>query len=350
MKNFVPLPYRQVAVRNRVDFPLTESGLRENLLGRDAYRRTEFIVLRGDGGCAVARITKARPDDLFSPVIAVELFASPHECHWSDDAAVDVGNPSQLAAKARALGVDCGETLIVHGKYEHVNFIYRPEPIVIRVVDVIPPEPAKLWTMVNQVLVIAEDLPPIELRYDPIDLIALARSSPAPEYLFPCQASGIDVGAPIHFLDTRPPFADWTMVGCERCMQMHRNFYAREPGVQVDFCPRTRLALRTTEALSGSANGRDEPQDLILTKCCLFEMDVELYADTAIVPWGGNLRHVERALRYLVSRVTGAHPEEPAGGSSPDFRAAVPVAGSHGPAGASTPAMSATANALSDGC
>ena len=195
MKNFVPLPYRQVAVRNRVDFPLTADGLRENLLGRDAYRRTEFIVLRGKGECAVARITKARPDDLFSPVSAVELFVPPAECHWVDDAAVDVGNPSQLAAKARALGVGCGETLIVHGKYEHVNFIHRPDPIVIRVVDVIPPEPAKLWTMVNQVLVIAEDLPPIELRYEPIDLIALARGSPAAEYLFPCQASGIDVGA-----------------------------------------------------------------------------------------------------------------------------------------------------------
>ena len=316
MKNFVPLPYRQVAVRNRVDFPLTADGLRENLLGRDAYRRTEFIVLRGKDECAVARITKAQPDDLFSPVSAVELFVPPQECHWADDSAVDVGNPSQLAAKARALGVGCGETLIVHGKYEHVNFIYRPDPILIRVVDVIPPEPAKLWTMVNQVLVIAEDLPPIELRYEPIDLIALARSSPAAEYLFPCQASGIDVGAPIHFLDTRPPLEDWTMIGCERCMQMHRNFYAREPGVQVDSCPRTHLA-QARDGLSASAldgNGSAPARtDLILTKCCLFEMDVEFSGDMAIVPWGGNLRHVERALRYLVARVSGesgapAHP------------------------------------------
>ena len=336
MKNFVPLPYRQVAVRNRVDFPLTPDGLRENLLGRDAYRRTEFIVLRGQGECAVARITKARPDDLFSPVTAVELFVPPAECHWADDPAVDVGNPSQLAAKARALGVGSGETLIVHGKYEHVNFIHRPDPIVIRVVDVIPPEPAKLWTMVNQVLVIAEDLPPIELRYEPIDLIALARSSPAPEYLFPCQASGIDVGAPIHFLDTRPPLAAWTMIGCERCMQMHRNFYAREPGVQVDFCPRTRLAAQAPAVVRASnpeGNGSaPAPLDLILTKCCLFEMDVELSGDTAIVPWGGNLRHVERALRYLVSRVsdasesgtpaTGAGQVELAAGNSPDFRTA----------------------------
>jgi hypothetical protein len=298
MKNFVPRPYRQVAVRNNVDFPLTERGLRDSLLGRDAYRRTEYIVLRSPGECAVAHITKARPEDLFSPITTVEFLAPPSECQWTDDATVDPGNPSALAAKARALGVSASETLIVHGKYEHVNFIFHPEPVVIHVVDVIPPEPAKLWTMVNQVLSIAEDLSPIELRYEPIDLIELAQAHPAAEYLFPCQASGIEVGAPIRFLDTRPARHDWTMIGCERCMQMHRNFYASEPAVQVDFCPRTQLASR-------------EYAGLTLTKCCLFELDNSLEGDIAFVPWGGNLRHVERALRYLVARSEGADEPRP---------------------------------------
>jgi hypothetical protein len=307
MKNFVPLPYRQVAVRNQVDFPLTEAALRENLLGRDAYRRTEFIVLRGDGECAVARITKARPEDLFSPITAIELFASPSRCHWVDDTTVDVGNPSQLGAKAKALRVQCDETLIVHGKYEHVNFIHHPDPIVIRVVDVIPPEPAKLWTMVNQVLTMAEDLPPIELRYEPIDLIALARANPATEYLFPCQASGIEVGAPILFLDTRPSQRDWTMIGCERCMQMHHNFYHTEPKTQVDFCPRTQL--RNTPGGRSSTLAPTEESSLILTKCCLFEFDNELDGAIAIVPWGGNLRHVEAALKYLVSQADALQTE-----------------------------------------
>ncbi len=346
MKNFVPLPYRRVAVRNKVDFPLTESALREHLLGHDAYRRTEFVVLHRGSECAVARIEKANDDAstsfipappeagarsarqghgqaLFSPITRVEFLAPPGECHWADDASVDVGNPSQLAAKARALGLTRDHTLIVHGKYEHVNFIVHPEPIVVRVVDVIPPEPAKLWTMVNQVLTIAEDLPPIELRYEPIDLIALARAQPASEYLFPCQASGIEVGAPtaercfsIHFLDTRPAPRDWTMIGCERCMQMHRNFYNAEPEVQVDFCPRTQLARAGW--LDGSFVGSKQPTSnptpsgagrtgnqptLTLTKCCLFEFDNEYDGDIAIVPWGGNLRHVEAALRYLVKPV-----------------------------------------------
>ncbi len=296
MKNFVPLPYRRVAVRNHTDFPLTERALRENLLGRDAYRRTEFVVLRRESECAVARIEKARPDQLFSPITSVEFFAPPQACHWVDDATLDVGNPSALAAKARALGLAPDMTLIVHGKYEHVNFIHQPDPIVIRVIDVVPPEPAKLWTMANQVLSFAEDLPPVELQYAPIDLIALARDNPAKEYLFPCQASGIDVGAPIHFLDTRPQRRDWTMIGCERCMQMHRHFYGREPQRRVDFCPRT---SPHTPLLRGEGQG--ERSTLTLTKCCLFETDIVTAGNLAIVPWGGNLRHVEAALSYLVA-------------------------------------------------
>lgn len=291
MKNFVPLPYRRVAVRE-VDFPLTEPALRENLLGREAYRRTEFIVLRRGDARAIARIEKENPDDLFSAITSVELFAPPSECVWVDDAAIDVGNPSQLAAKARAAGVGADRTLIVHGKYEHVNFIYRPEPIVIRVVDVIPPEPAKLWTMAQQVLAFAEGLPPVELQYEPIDLVALARAHPAPAYLFPCQASGIDVGAPVHFLDTRPEWREWTMIGCERCAQLHRHFYNREPE-QVDYCPRK---------LTGERAPRAGTAGLILTKCCLLETTIECEGNRAVVPWGANLRHVEEALGYLASR------------------------------------------------
>ncbi|MDE3089338.1 MAG: hypothetical protein KGJ80_08125 [Chloroflexota bacterium] len=285
MKNFVPLPYRQVAVR-QAGFDLTERALKENLLGREAYRRTEFIVLRREGKCAIARIEKASPDELFSPITSVQLFAAPEECRWIDDASIDVGLPTQLALKARALGLSRDQTLIVHGKYEHVNFIHHPDPIIIRVVDVVPPEPAKLLTMANQVLEFAEGLPAIELRFEPIDLTALARAHPAPAYLFPCQASGIEVGAPIYFLDTRPRWQEWTMIGCERCAQLHRHFYDREPE-QVDYCP----SRRTT------------PDGILtLTKCCLLETEIETEGNRAVVPWGANLGHVQAALTYLAGR------------------------------------------------
>lgn len=286
MKNFVPLPYRRVAVRE-ADFPLTARGLEDNLLGREAYRRTEFIVLRRRGDCAIARVEKESAEELFSAITSVELFAGPEECCWTDDPGVDVGNPSQLAAKARAMGFGRERTVIVHGKYEHVNFIYHPDPIVIQVVDVVPPEPAKLWTMAQQVLSFSEDLPAVELQLAPIDLVGLARQHPAPAYLFPCQAAGTNVGAPIYFLDTRPEWREWKMIGCERCAQFHRHFYDREPD-QVDYCPRNLTDI-------GSA-------DLVLTKCCMLETTIECEGNRAVVPWGANLRHVQEALNYLVNR------------------------------------------------
>ncbi len=293
VKNFVPHPYRRVAVRH-VDFLLTETALRAQLLDREAYRRTEFIVLRRRGECAIARVEKENPNELFSPITSVELFAPPAECRWIDAASVDVGNASQLAALARARGITRDQTLIVHGKYEHVNFIVHPDAPIIRVLDVVPPVPGKLWTMAEQVLGYAEGLPALQLQFDAIDLIALAREHPAPAYLFPCQASEIEVGAPIHFLDTRPELRAWKMVGCERCAQFYRHFYGREPD-QVDFCPK---------------NQSPAPPELVLTKCCLLETTIECEGNRAVVPWGADLRHVEHALRYLAARVEQAAPAE----------------------------------------
>lgn len=295
VKNFTPHPYRRVAVRH-IEVPLTRDALRQCLLGQEAYRRTEFIVLRRGTECAIARIEKENPDALFSPITSLELFAPPETCRWLDDATVDVGNASQLAAKARELGVTSEQTLIVHGKYEHVNFIYHPEPIPIRVLDVVPPTPGKLWTMAQQVLSFAEGLPAVELHFEGIDLVQLAREHPASAYLFPCQAAGIDVGAPIYFLDTRPPFTDWTMIGCERCAQFHRHFYGREPE-QVDFCPKKKAEAHARPTTKGTET------DLVLTKCCLLETTIECQGNRAVVPWGADLRHVEEALRYLVARV-----------------------------------------------
>ena len=89
------------------------------------------------------------------------------------------------------------------------------------------------------------------------------------------------------------------MIGCERCMQMHRHFYQAEPERQVDFCPRTHLAAQASSGFT-------------LSKCCLFEVENAYDAGSAIVPWGGNLRHVEAALRYLVARAEGLTMQQPA--------------------------------------
>jgi len=49
MQNLIPLPYRRVSVQ-RVPIPLDEPSIRDYLLGKEAYRWTDYIVLHGERG------------------------------------------------------------------------------------------------------------------------------------------------------------------------------------------------------------------------------------------------------------------------------------------------------------
>src|SRR5690606_18098537 len=143
--------------------------------------------------CAVAAVSRHSEEPLFSPITAVEVVALPDTCHWVADEAVDVGNASALAAKAQTLGLGPADTLVVHGLYSHVNFIHRPQPLKIRLVDVTPPDPPKLMSMAQKVLAYADDLPALQLEPDYFDLRDLAAQAPEAEaFLLPCRASGLD--------------------------------------------------------------------------------------------------------------------------------------------------------------
>jgi hypothetical protein len=296
VKNLVPLPYRRVSVQS-YDGPMTAAALRAHLLGREAYRRTEFVVLRQGAATAVVQISAADRQPLFSPVQSAEVLALPDACLFAEDGEVDVANPSALAAKARALGVGPEGTLVLQGRYGHVNLIHRPDPLVVRVVEVTPPHPPKLYDMARHVLSYAE-LPPIRLELEQIDLNQLAleagRGQPVPPaYLVPCRSGGLDrLPAPVYFLDQRPERHPWTMIGCERSLQFHRHYYGDEPP-RVELCPR-QLAGR----------GQGAPADKTLVKCCLLEFHVEQDDQVAVVPWGADLKMVEDALRAL----SGARP------------------------------------------
>src|SRR5690606_15326496 len=127
-ENFVPLPYRHVSVQP-YEGAMTEEGIVSHLLGRDSYRRTRFVILRQGDACAVAWVDRESEAPLFSPITAAAVLALPDRCVWVEDETVDTGNPSALAAKAAACGIDASQTLVVKGMDEHVNFIHRPRPL-----------------------------------------------------------------------------------------------------------------------------------------------------------------------------------------------------------------------------
>ena len=282
--NTITRPYRGLSVQE-VDVPLTEAALIDHLIGREVYRRTEYLALRRRGEVALVQVRKESTVPLFSPVTEARVLAGPAETAWIEDRAVDVGNATALARAAVRHARPGVRAYVVMGRYEHVNFIWEPAPLRVHVTEVVPPEPPKLLAMSEQAVAFDEDIPPLDLILEAVDIRGLAAAHPAERYLLPCRGSGVDLTAPVHFLDTRPAERlDWTLIGCERSVQFHRHFYGEEPG-RVDLCPRRRP--------------RPNDADLRLIKCCLLERGIEVEGNTAVVPWGSSLDEVRGALRVL---------------------------------------------------
>jgi hypothetical protein len=276
-----PRAYREVSVA-RIEAPLTAEGLTEHFLGRECYRRTRYVVVRNGDSTALVGVEPADPDPLFSPAAAVEVLALPAETAYLSLPEVDTGVPSQLAKVAAGLpGV---RAVVVEGRYSHVSFLLDPDPLRVRVCEVVPPRPPKLLDQAQRVLDVADDLPPMVLDAELVELESLAPA--AAVVLLPCRGAGIRLGGrEVHYLDERPPERDWTLLGCSRSRQLHRWFYGRgAPG--PDTCPRA-LAV-------GSGP--------LLTKCCLLEDHTEIDGDVAVAPWGASLEQVRQALVALARR------------------------------------------------
>jgi hypothetical protein len=283
-ENFVPLPYRCVSFQP-YDGPMTEEAIEHHLLGREVYRRTDIVVLRGPNrDYAVAAVQRADSDSLFTRAEKVEILGLPADCVLIEDPETDPANRSALAKTAVEHGVSPAQTAIVIGTFDHVNIIHHPNPLRLRVVEVVPPMPPKLLHMVEHVLSYA-DLPPILLEPVTIDLRDLAATVAPEAYLVPCRSGGLDdLGAPVHFLDERPRKREnWTLIGCERSLQFHRHYYGDEPP-RVEMCPRKLT--------------RDDGRPTLL-KCCLLEYDIERDGNRMIVPWGTDLPMLEKALHQL---------------------------------------------------
>lgn len=278
-------PYRGLSVQD-TEVPLTTSHLLPWLEGREVYRRTEYLALRRGEETALVAVRKASLEPLFSPVVEARLLAEPHEVVAVSAPDVDVGNGTALAATARAHARPGARAYVVTGRHEHVNFIWEPSPVTVRVIEVRPPDPPKLYEQAQRVVQFDEDLPPVNLALDTVSIPELAAAHPAATYLLPCRGSGIELPGAVAFLDTRPAQrAEWVLIGCERSVQFHQHFYGDTPP-QVDLCP-----LRRAEATTGH-----EP---VVVKCCLRERGVDVTDGIATVPWGASLDEVREALRRL---------------------------------------------------
>lgn len=281
-RNVVPGAYRGVAVTS-FDGELDAGSLARHFVGREAYRRTRFIVVRNADQTAIVSVQKESDEPLFSPITAVQLLVGPAECAYVDDPEVDTGIPTALAraALSQAPGT---RGVVVQGRFAHVSFIIDPVLLRVTVREVVPPYPPKLLDQAQRVLGLAETLPPMELVPDLVEFDQLAQGNTATSYLLPCRGGGVSIeGATVKYLDERPAREAWLLLGCERSEQIHESFYGdRAP--QVDICPRKRPG-------GGGAT---------LAKCCLLETHNEVDTDrTVVVPWGASLALIADALGTL---------------------------------------------------
>ena len=283
----IPTQYRTVAFTD-VPVPLDEESLRAHLLLRAAYRRTRYVVARNGSEVAVVELVKAAEEELFEPIVEVRLLAGPRETVLLDRPDVDTAVPSQLARVAEE--VPNARCVVVHGRYQHVNFVLDPHPRRVHVLDVAPPWPAKLVDQVHRVADTAEDLPATLVVPEVIDLQDLVSAAPpAGHYLMPCRGGGVEVpGATISYLDQVPTAVPgWTLVGCTRSRQIHDHFYPElAAGLdQIDICPLERARLTA------------QPGDAVrLTKCCQLEDHIETQDDIVVVPWGSSFELVREGL------------------------------------------------------
>lgn len=283
--NWICRPYRGVSVQ-RLGVPLAEAAVREHLLGRRVYRRTEVLIAEGDEGHAVVTVER-EPDTelLFSAVTDVRWVAGPDETVFVRDPATDTGNATQMARAAAASGTDA-RVYVVEGRNQHVNLIVEPAPVVVRVVEVVPPDPPKLLDMARRVLDYDEDLDPVRIELVAVDLNAIAAGERASHWLLPCRCGGLELGGAVDFLDSGPPApADWTLLGCERSRQIHAELYGAEPAARVELCPRVHAGT---------------PAAPTLVKCCLRERGIESDGELVVVPWGATLEEVRAALHRIV--------------------------------------------------
>jgi hypothetical protein len=288
--NLVPGKYRGVAV-TRITVPLDAASLTQHLLGRDAYRRTRFVVAHNSSGTAIARVWRdAGEESLFAPITRVSIVSGPDETAYVRSPESDTAIPSELAAAAARLAPGT-RAVAVEGLYEHVSFIVNPQPLRVTVRELVPPRPAKLLDQARRVLAVTDDLPPIELIPDLIDMARIAADNPSDDYLVPCRGSGLEVsGAGTWYLDEHPELREWTLMGPERSAQIHQAFYDRPAAHFIDVCPDNRPAI----------------PGALLTKCSLLEHDSRQQGGQVTVPWGSSLAQVEQALRDIAHYWTPA--------------------------------------------
>lgn len=282
-----PAHCKDVAYK-RVTFPLSQEQICRRLTGVKVFTRTDYFILESFGTFAVARIKKKRGLDLFREVSEVEVLSLPETTVFVRDPDCSVLNPHAMARKAVEHAQD---TVVVLGAFEHISFVKgEKDPMVLRVVDFVPPFPSKTVQMVEDALRMGTVSTPMLVEPVLVDALGAVAGSTADIVMFPCEAGRLEFkGRPVQYLDKTPPIdkdATVTLAGCPLSKKIFGIVYHRTPSEFVNLCPRD-LAL-----------GHFQPGKLHIARCCDVHR-VKVANGLALVPYGATMDDITRAIKGL---------------------------------------------------
>ena len=270
---------KDVSVRE-VDFELTPDAISSKMSDWKAYARCEYLILRNGDDLAALRIIKEDGIGLFKKVSDFEILSLPEETDYVCDESIDVLN---IPALAHIQSEHKGRAVVIEGMFSHVVFIKDLEPLMLEVVDSVPPYPSKLGVLVRKALDSDFIELPIIIHETVIDMASKISEVGTEGVMFPCKVSGIKADRPTYYLDGSPELEhDVTLIGCNLSKRIFESLYRRDvPFINV--CP--------ADNVIGDKK--------TIVKCCKVKEGHVIEGNLAKVPWGATVPEIVDAIKDL---------------------------------------------------
>jgi hypothetical protein len=277
----------------QVEGRLSEGTIRTALEGKRAYKLTEYYCVTNGEEWAIVGIAKEAGARLLLPISDMELLSLPEETRYVEDQGVDTTNPTSMLDLADTFGDDV-RAVVVQGEFNHMSFVIRDGTEVrVRVLDVVPPYPSKVAALARRAL----DCRPLAMVTEEvtIDLKELAAGvDPGVRLLFPCRASGLELGREVEYLDEVPDVGEddeVVLVGCNLSERIFRFFNDTATTEIYTMCP-----------LELAMDGEDDAWTLV--KCCKEKGPFGIHGKVVAIPWSATKGDTAAALDEIYDRVT----------------------------------------------
>ena len=272
---------KDVSVRE-VEFDLTPDAIASEMDCWKAYAKCEYLVLRKDDSFAVLRVMKENAVGLFKKVTDYEILSLPEDTDYVHDETIDVLNVPSLAL---IQSEHPGRAVVIEGMFSHIIYIKDLEPLILNVVDSIPPSPSKLGVLVRKALDSDFIDLPIIVHEETIDMCSKVSEVRTEGVMFPCKVSGITTDGPTYFLDNDPELKhEVTLIGCNLSKRIFESLYRFTPEF-INVCP--------------ADNIRTKGKTIV--KCCKVKEGHIIEGDVVKVPWGATVPEIVDAIKDLFS-------------------------------------------------